>query len=212
MLTRIECNGLEFILSGETREKSKGKGREKGEGRKKHEGERKRERERDEEESIREKKSIATCLLARWTQSNLSMYKHDRSIKMGSSRSRAFCSVSITVETDRGHPFHRRQMEQVRRDPHNEKCHGIKRASIGGAFPVPAPGKKTRSNRGRILRKIIPREKKRTTLTNKDPMGKREIFEEREREERGEIPIDLIPRAINFILTRVKFFVYLPTY
>lgn len=46
----------------------------------------------------------------------------------------------------------------------------------------------------------------------KDPMGKREIFEEREREERGEIPIDLIPRAINFILTRVKFFVYLPTY
>lgn len=32
VLTRIECNGLEFILSGETREKSKGKGR--GEGRK----------------------------------------------------------------------------------------------------------------------------------------------------------------------------------
>ena len=144
------------------REERRGRGEKNTRGR-----EKERERERDEEESIRGKKSIATCLLARWTQSNLSMYKHDRSIKMGSSRSRAFCSVSITVETDRGHPFHRRQMEQVRRDPHNEKCHGIKRASIGEAFPVPAPGKKTRSNRGRILRKIIPREKKRRKMEKK---------------------------------------------
>ena len=90
VLTRIECNGLEFILSGETREKSKGKGR--GEGRK-NAREREREKERDEEESIREmgekKESIArvqrVCLLRGGREATFRYYKHGRSIKMGSS-------------------------------------------------------------------------------------------------------------------------------